>query len=337
MIVPTSDAVRWTRRPTRSTAAAVDAARRPAPSTAWSTPPTPSARLTRTLDLLRLDHHRLRPTTLSVGGAATTAVVQLKLGQPISGGGRRDHALDAYLGIDGRADVGGACDARRAGSAPRPRAGPSPCCASATARGSCSSWARPTVTRRAASACCCGPARFAVARGRHAVGDPHDEPRRRRARHPLPGRRRRPQPPGAGRVEQQAVHDFALAVRPVLTVWIHENYGWVGGSGASMAPARQYQALTLGHVEAQRRLRRGLHVVPDRRRLGQQLDPGRAARRPHARHRPSPRPGPAGRSGGRRAVRPITRDLIRTHGAAAGPATASPGPLGPDRDGGGVQ
>jgi len=44
--------------------------------------------------------------------------------------------------------------------------------------------------------------------------------------------------------EQQAVHDFALAVRPQLTVWYHQNYGWVGGSGASMAPARRYQALT---------------------------------------------------------------------------------------------
>ncbi len=44
--------------------------------------------------------------------------------------------------------------------------------------------------------------------------------------------------------EQQAVYDFALAVRPSLTVWYHQNYGWVGGSGASMTPARQYQALT---------------------------------------------------------------------------------------------
>jgi hypothetical protein len=44
--------------------------------------------------------------------------------------------------------------------------------------------------------------------------------------------------------EQQAVHDFALATRPSLTVWYHQNYGWVGGSGASMTPAGQYQALT---------------------------------------------------------------------------------------------
>lgn len=44
--------------------------------------------------------------------------------------------------------------------------------------------------------------------------------------------------------EQRAVYDFALAIRPQLTVWYHQNYGWVGGSGASMAPAQQYQALT---------------------------------------------------------------------------------------------
>jgi protein MpaA len=44
--------------------------------------------------------------------------------------------------------------------------------------------------------------------------------------------------------EQQAVYDFALATRPSLTIWYHQNYGWVGGSGASMTPARKYQALT---------------------------------------------------------------------------------------------
>jgi protein MpaA len=47
-----------------------------------------------------------------------------------------------------------------------------------------------------------------------------------------------------GQPEQQAVHDLALAIRPSLTVWYHQNYGWVGGSGASMEPARQYQAVT---------------------------------------------------------------------------------------------
>jgi len=45
-------------------------------------------------------------------------------------------------------------------------------------------------------------------------------------------------------LEQKAVYDFALAIRPTLTVWYHQNYGWVGGSGASSKPARQYQALT---------------------------------------------------------------------------------------------
>jgi hypothetical protein len=45
-------------------------------------------------------------------------------------------------------------------------------------------------------------------------------------------------------VEQQAVYDFALDTRPSLTIWYHQNYGWVGGSGASPAPAAQYQALT---------------------------------------------------------------------------------------------
>jgi hypothetical protein len=45
-------------------------------------------------------------------------------------------------------------------------------------------------------------------------------------------------------LEQQAVYDFALATRPSLTIWYHQNYGWVGGSGASFTPARQYQALT---------------------------------------------------------------------------------------------
>jgi hypothetical protein len=44
--------------------------------------------------------------------------------------------------------------------------------------------------------------------------------------------------------EQRAVYDFALATQPVLSIWYHQNYGWIGGSGASMAPARRYQALT---------------------------------------------------------------------------------------------
>jgi Zinc carboxypeptidase len=44
--------------------------------------------------------------------------------------------------------------------------------------------------------------------------------------------------------EQQAVYDFALAIQPSLAVWYHQNYAWVGGSGASTAPATLYQALT---------------------------------------------------------------------------------------------
>jgi hypothetical protein len=44
--------------------------------------------------------------------------------------------------------------------------------------------------------------------------------------------------------EQRAVYDFALAIHPALTVWYHQNYGWVGGSGASMAPAHQYDSAT---------------------------------------------------------------------------------------------
>jgi hypothetical protein len=42
-------------------------------------------------------------------------------------------------------------------------------------------------------------------------------------------------------LEQQGVHALALEVRPTVTVWYHQNYGWIGGSGASMLPARTYQ------------------------------------------------------------------------------------------------
>jgi hypothetical protein len=44
--------------------------------------------------------------------------------------------------------------------------------------------------------------------------------------------------------EQKTVFDFASAVRPVLTVWYHQNYGWVGGSGASTVAAERYHDLT---------------------------------------------------------------------------------------------
>jgi hypothetical protein len=45
-------------------------------------------------------------------------------------------------------------------------------------------------------------------------------------------------------LEQQAVYDFAVATRPSLTVWYHQNYGWVGASGASTTPATRYQSMT---------------------------------------------------------------------------------------------
>ncbi len=44
--------------------------------------------------------------------------------------------------------------------------------------------------------------------------------------------------------EQDAVVGFALEIRPTLSVWYHQNYGWVGGSGASFRPAQHYQELT---------------------------------------------------------------------------------------------
>lgn len=45
-------------------------------------------------------------------------------------------------------------------------------------------------------------------------------------------------------VEQHAIVDFAMEVRPSLSIWYHQNYGWVGGSGASFGPAQRYQELT---------------------------------------------------------------------------------------------
>jgi Zinc carboxypeptidase len=45
-------------------------------------------------------------------------------------------------------------------------------------------------------------------------------------------------------LEQQAVYDFALSTRPSLTVWYHQNYGWVGASGASTSPATRYHSMT---------------------------------------------------------------------------------------------
>jgi hypothetical protein len=42
--------------------------------------------------------------------------------------------------------------------------------------------------------------------------------------------------------EQAALAAFARTVRPVTSVYYHQNYGWIGGSGASMAAATAYHA-----------------------------------------------------------------------------------------------
>jgi protein MpaA len=69
--------------------------------------------------------------------------------------------------------------------------------------------------------------------------------------------------------EQQAVVDFALAIRPSLTVWYHQNYGWVGGSGASMAPAQRYQQATgLGTLKRSGRCTNGFMWCPVDAALG---------------------------------------------------------------------
>ena len=51
--------------------------------------------------------------------------------------------------------------------------------------------------------------------------------------------------------EQRTVLDLAVAVRPRKLVFYHQNYGWIGGSGASMKPAQAYQSVvglgTLNH------------------------------------------------------------------------------------------
>lgn len=70
-------------------------------------------------------------------------------------------------------------------------------------------------------------------------------------------------------VEQQAVYAFAREIRPSLTVWYHQNYGWVGGSGASTTPARQYQELTgLGTLKRSGDCTRGFMWCPIDDQLG---------------------------------------------------------------------
>jgi hypothetical protein len=197
--------------------------------------------LTHTLDLLGFD------VTTGSGDDAerrvqrATAVVQLDAGQPMTG--IADDALDAYLGITADSTWAARADeVRQLGT---------------------SAQGRPIIALRSGA----GPRVVLV------VGQTHgDEEGGRRV---LLRARSRPRPEGVtlwviptmnpdglvldtrfladgadpnrgapGEPEQQAVHQFALAVRPVLTIWYHQNYGWVGGSGASMAPARRYQALT---------------------------------------------------------------------------------------------
>ena len=43
--------------------------------------------------------------------------------------------------------------------------------------------------------------------------------------------------------EQNAFLAFARLIRPRLGLYYHQNYGWIGGSGASMAPAQTYQSI----------------------------------------------------------------------------------------------
>ena len=44
--------------------------------------------------------------------------------------------------------------------------------------------------------------------------------------------------------EQKAVFDLAVAIRPTLSVWYHQNYGWIGWSGADKRPGQLYHDLT---------------------------------------------------------------------------------------------
>jgi hypothetical protein len=69
--------------------------------------------------------------------------------------------------------------------------------------------------------------------------------------------------------EQKAVYDFALDIRPRLTVWYHQNYGWVGASGASAQPARRYQELTgLGNLRRSGNCAKGFMWCPIDAALG---------------------------------------------------------------------
>jgi hypothetical protein len=54
-----------------------------------------------------------------------------------------------------------------------------------------------------------------------------------------------------------------------LTIWYHQNYAWVGGSGASMAPAQRYQEATrLGTLKRSGRCTNGFMWCPIDEALG---------------------------------------------------------------------
>ena len=44
--------------------------------------------------------------------------------------------------------------------------------------------------------------------------------------------------------EQKAVFDLAVAVRPTLSIWYHQNYGWIGWSGTDERAGQLYHDLT---------------------------------------------------------------------------------------------
>jgi len=70
-------------------------------------------------------------------------------------------------------------------------------------------------------------------------------------------------------IEQLAVYDFALDIQPTLTIWYHQNYGWVGASGASVLPAKRYQDLTgLGNLRRSGDCAKGFMWCPIDHALG---------------------------------------------------------------------
>lgn len=167
------------------------------------------------------------------------ATVQLDAGLPASG--RADEETLRYLGVWPGSETLGATDVRRLGT---------------------SAGGRPIVARRYGD----GPRVVLVVAQTHGDEEAGLRVALRLARQPVPRgvtlwvvptanpdglaadtrflangldpNRRSPEQP-----EQRAVQDFAEATRPVLAVYYHQNYGWIGGSGASMDPAARYHAV----------------------------------------------------------------------------------------------